>query len=1738
VSSASYFGVPLNILPSKLIRLLLFISFCLPTLSLPCAAASAKPNRVSLPIVFEENQGQAPSEAAFLSRSSGAVTFYRPGGIDIRLPGAHSREARIRMTWLHALTPTMLGEQALPGHSSYLIGNDSTRWLKGIRQFGQIRYQHLYPGVDLVFHGSGDSIEHDFLVQPGTPVSSIAFRLDRPARVLHDGSLEVTAGTGSIRFARPVAYQEMSGERRQIEASFQMHAEGAITFRVGSYDPSRVLVIDPVLTFSTYLSGTTQDQISAVTTDTGGNVYVTGTAGAIDFPVQNPEQATNYGNDAFVSKLDSTGHTLLYSTFLGGTQGAQGGSIAVDRKGNIVVAGTASGSDFPQAGAIQPITCQTNYSCFFLTSFKADGVTLNYSGLVGGTDYGAPTSGSGHMALDSTGNAYLSGNTWDSHFPLTPGSYGGTTEPSYPLQSLFVLKVDATGKLIFSTLVPGNSPYNPAISYNNFFQSQGIAVDGNGQAIVAGTAGPGLPKTSGVLASTFPNDAAVGNASAGFLLQLNSTATALNYATYLPGTDTAGGMAIAGDGSIYITGATSELNLPVSSTAYQKTLTPGPSCTCNSGYVMKLDNQAKTAVAATYLSGIPSPGNEGTYFQGVALDSHSNVVVGGMTGSPNFPLVNPFVTQWETTTFVWDMVVAELSPDLSQLLFGSFLNSTTDLSYAGSTFEALTVDPNDRLIVTGSTFAQSFPTTSGSFEPTLPPQPSNIGYGHAFVASLDLSIPAPSVCLANWSVAFGLVPAQTTGSQNLTLTNCGNGPLHLSSYASSSPFVGAEGNCSDVAAGATCTIVMSYLPENSDSVSGTLTLSDNAAIPTQVLSFAGQGLAGRLAVSPTPVEFGHLLVGTQGLQTVVGLGNAGTADLTISAVAASGDFSVSSNTCLTTLPKGWPCRISLSFAPKAEGARTGSLVISSNDPQNPQLTVMLTGAGDAQYATPSITSIDRYTAQVGASAQTLQITGMNFYPASVVNIKGAPQATAFESNTLLTATLDATSVASIGEEPVTVANPAPGGGVSNAVTLTPYQTLPIGASALISVPASGMLYASIPASSLTNPNTVVPIDPKTGKTGSPIPVGNDPRMMTASDDGKYIYVALVADQTIQRVNLQTSAVERTFAFPAASWNPNSSLSVNEVHVVPGANQSLVVAFTGILALYNDAGLVNAVPNSYPGLDITSFTFADDPSTFYGLPLDFGSNSPEVFTINSAGIQTTVPSGRISGTYGTGGLFVVSDGRLLYTNIGTEWDPITPKLLGSFLLTIENLNSPPRGSSVAVDPGSDGMVYFLGDESFGNSGSALVLSAFDKTSFKLLGSLSFGQATYPVVNSLTRWGANGFSFIAPGATGQEVYILTSNLTGSTITNPQPTLASISPSSAPEGGSDFTLTVNGTGFTNTSAVTWNHTPRTTTYISPTQLTAAISSDDIAEAGTAYVGVQNPAPGGGASTLLVFTIAAPAGQLSFSPNPLVFGNESIGLTSSGQSVTVTNSGGQPVSIASEAVTGAFSATDNCGGVLAPGAVCQVNVTFTPTSPGAQTGTLTFTDSAAGTPQTVVLSGIGVASSLTIVAGGGGSTSATVGSGQTATYNLSLTGTTGLSGTVTLTCTGAPAGASCTISPATLDLASGQTSNFTVSVSTNGSSASALVLKASIAGFGLVSLLLLPLGRNTGTVRTVLFSVLVACGAAGVLSGCGGGQSSNSAKPPAPTSSGVMPGTYTLKVIATGGSVSVTQSLSLTVQ
>ena len=205
----------------------------------------------------------------------------------------------------------------------------------------------------------------------------------------------------------------------------------------------------------------------------------------------------------------------------------------------------------------------------------------------------------------------------------------------------------------------------------------------------------------------------------------------------------------------------------------------------------------------------------------------------------------------------------------------------------------------------------------------------------------------------------------------------------------------------------------------------------------------------------------------------------------------------------------------------------------------------------------------------------------------------------------------------------------------------------------------------------------------------------------------------------------------------------------------------------------------------------------------------------------------------------------------------------------------------------------------------------MLSAFDKTSFALAGALLFEQTTWPLVNNLTRWGTNGFGFIAPGPqlTDQEVYILTSSLAVTPPVNPLPVISGIAPTSTVAGSAPFTLTINGSGFVADSTVLWNGAGLATTYVNGTRLTATVSALDIATAGTAQVSVQNPTPGGGASANLGFTITAAPGQLSLSATTIAFGSESVGLPSPAQKLTLVNTGGQAIGFASIAASSEFS-------------------------------------------------------------------------------------------------------------------------------------------------------------------------------------------------------------------------------------
>lgn len=1523
---------------------------------------------VGLPIVFETNIGQAPQYYRFLSHHADVESLFSDSGVDLLVPDGSARRAQIGFHLVgsrHDVIP--LGRGPLPTIANYLLGNDPSRWIRGVPTQSEVVYLDVYPGIDLIFHGNRNQIEHDFHVAPHVKPDQVQFSIKgaQGLRLDASGNIEVSLTHGILVFRKPIAYQESEWGRMAVESAFVLNGDGSVKFQVGPYDDNRELVIDPVFSFSTYLAGSSADYPTATTTDSSGNVYVTGFTLSSDFPIKNAIQSTPNGSpNAFVSKLDPSGQVLLYSTYIGGSSRNYGHAIALDSQGNIIVAGTSSSNDFPHVGSVPALTCSGNNDCFFIASLKPDGSAFNYAGLIGGiegTDVQSGQVGSSALTVDAGRNAYLASVTDDAHFKITPGTLT-TTVPGYPYNSTFVMKVAPTGALVYSTIIPGTEPPS-SIPYINVFIPNGISVNSSGLATIAGTAGPGLPSTSGVVQPTFPNNANASGATAGFVLQLSNNASAISYATYVLGTDTVGGLAVDVQGDSYVTGNTSESNLPVSANAYQKTLKTGQNCTCNSGFILELNGTGTSVLAATYLEGTPALGNEGTNFTGIALDSHSNVYVGGMTGSTDFPLVDPFISLWVYGESAWDMVIAGMSPDLSSLQFGSFLSST-DQVFPGSEFSAIAIDSQNNLIVTGETLTTDFPTTSGAFEP-LPPTQAR----HGFVAKLNMATAAPSVCLDTWGVNFGLVSAKTSNTQTVNLTNCGNAALNLTSLTSSVATVRATQTCGTIAAGSVCPIHVTYTPRDSSVMTGTLTLKDNAVISPQIVGLSGQGIAPQLSPSSGSIDFGHLLVNTSGVANALFFSNTGNADLKISSATVDGDFSITQNGCIGTLPANDFCVISVIFSPTTAGIRTGTLTINSNDPVYPHAGISMKGTGDTAYAVPVITALGSPTAQIKNGPITVQVYGANFYPASLVAVNGVAQATTYQNGSQIQTTLSSAASSNIGEVSVTVVNPTPGGGTSVAVTLTRYQIINVDAAFLTTVPGSTLLYASIPSSASSHPNTVIPINPSTGALGTPIPVGNNPGLLAPSSDGSYLFVVSNQDQAVQRINLSTKTVDRTFSFPPYCSYCGAPTAA-DLKGMPGSPQEVVLALSGYagtiggeMALYNDTGMVNYTPVNYSGvLAFSSFAYAGNPLTIYSLPFTIAQNSFfNIVDITAQGLQYVFPSGGNYGGNNTTGTQVVSDGSLLYTSSGEVWSPVTQTQVGSFPVTIYN-----RAGNMVLDSAS-GQIFEIGDQPYGGDSSSIVLSAFRLGSFNLSGALAFPQVVQPFALSLARWGAKGFAFIgqAPDFTTQQIYVLTSSLALSSTSNPVPHVASVTPNLVPQGSFDTQLTLNGSGFTEASVVKWNGVALQTTYVAKTVLTAIVPAADLATSGGASVTVANPAPGGGVSNSILFTIAPLTPLISFSSSTLVFSNQTVGTTSPTQKLAVQNPGTATLNISGITIVGpnasSFHQTHTCGKTLAPGANCWVSVTFKPTVTGPLSASLNFADNAAGSPQTITLSGTG---------------------------------------------------------------------------------------------------------------------------------------------------------------------------------
>ena len=613
------------------------------------------------PLVFEPNMGQTDPQVKFMARGDGYGLFLTDRAAVLSLRHARSGKdsadrpaSVIRMGLVGArANPVLRGAESLPGKSNYFLGNDRAKWHPGVPQFARVRYEQVYPGVDLVYYGKQGQLEYDFEVSPGADPQRIRLNFEGSKNLKLDaGDLVLETADGSIRLQAPRMYQGEGASQKSIDGHFSLLAADTVGFEIGNYDRSRALVIDPVLSYFNYLGGTGSELFPTIAVDSGFNIYVAGSTSSANFPVAGtPYQGalkTGATANVFVSKFDSTGATLLFSTYLGGTGVDSSVGIAVDAAGNSYVAGTTTSVDFPTSTTAFQTTPLGPGTHAFVSELDAAGTNLKYSTYLSGSTTVAGTSNdtAKGMTLDDKGFVYVIGITNSTDFPTAPsaGTFQATLQGT---NAFFISKVDpstsGTNSLPFSTYFGGGIPASGSVA------GGGIAVDNNASGSnIYITGGTNFSFTGTNATTDFPiknayqaclnSVASVTTCPApsgtpamdAFIAKLNpgtTTGPELLYSTYVGGTgaDIGNGIALDASGNAYVTGSTSSSDFPKATIA-QFQATYGGS---TDAFVAKINNPitgtgtTSTNVQLTY----------STYLGGSATDVGTGIVVDAVQGA-------------------------------------------------------------------------------------------------------------------------------------------------------------------------------------------------------------------------------------------------------------------------------------------------------------------------------------------------------------------------------------------------------------------------------------------------------------------------------------------------------------------------------------------------------------------------------------------------------------------------------------------------------------------------------------------------------------------------------------------------------------------------------------------------------------------------------------------------------------------------------------------------------------------------------------------------------------------------------------------------------------------------------------------------------------------------------------------------------------------------------------------------
>ncbi|MGD0302075.1 MAG: SBBP repeat-containing protein, partial [Bryobacteraceae bacterium] len=617
------------------------------------------------------------------------------------------------------------GEDRQAGVVNCLTGNRPQDWSTNLPTYKEVVYHGVYRGIDVGFAFAGSRLKSEYVVASGGNPSLIRVRyagLGAPD-IDQGGNLTFMSELGEFREEKPAAFQLRGAARIDVPAAYKIWPDGGVGFELGAFDPTLPLVIDPVVVYSSYFGALGDTAATAVAVDSNGNAYVTGWTDSTDLPTASPLQGFNAGSvDAFVMKVNSAGNTLLYATYIGGAGDDRAYGIAVDGGGNAYVTGTTTSSNFPITLALQASLSGARDA--FVLKLNAAGNSLTFSTYLGGSG----TEISYGIALDSQGNAYVTGDTTSSNFPtLTPfqASNGGG-------QDAFVSKISAAGVLVYSTYLGGSGTDHAAA----------ISVDSSGNAYITG----------GTFSTNFPTATPFQAANAGgedaFVTKLSPGGNSLVYSTYLGGSggalgspEAGAGIAVDTLGDAFVVGSTSSTNFPVAAAVQ---LIPGAG-TMNA-FISEFNPFGTGLVYSTYFGGSTQD-----YGQAIAVDLAGNAYVAGYTGSADMPTVSPIQASLEGSYNAFVLIIGSS---------GAALNFATYYGGTGlDSANAITLDPSGNVIVAGQTSSANFPIVGGV-------QGSLLGTFEAFLVKLNPGIAQPDFTL-------GMSPSSqnvTAGGSNVTYT--------------------------------------------------------------------------------------------------------------------------------------------------------------------------------------------------------------------------------------------------------------------------------------------------------------------------------------------------------------------------------------------------------------------------------------------------------------------------------------------------------------------------------------------------------------------------------------------------------------------------------------------------------------------------------------------------------------------------------------------------------------------------------------------------------------------------------------------------------------------------------------------------------------------------------------------------------------------------------------------------------